>query len=323
MKNDIHTLKLINSNPTGLGISKEVLHSIIGQRSATKVLGFLAESHNEDTPFPTILLTGSHGLGKSFLAGKVAEALGRKFVEVNCSELETNKDLVEGIFINSVMGDVPVTLLFDEAHKISSDPRALLLSYLNPSKTNCNHVKYKQTIIEYDMTLINVVFATTDAYKMIKPLRNRCQEIYLGHYKNRDLLEILKMYCPDIVIECDKSDIAYACRGRARDTFRLAEHIQRFCNTSNTTVLTQEGWEILKDVFGIFPLGLNAQEVHLLQIIQESGVISCRNIAIRMGISEENVSSEMEIRPKELGLIDNGTRGRFLTDSGDKYAKSI
>ena len=317
-----NTIKLISKGMPAIPNSS-LLSNVIGQKGATKKLKFFVESHSKDTPFPTVLLTGSHGLGKSYLAKMIAGALGRKFVEVNCSDLKSVSDLMEGVLLKMVMGNVPTTILFDEAHALSFDVRTLLLSLLNPNSQDCNHVAYKESIIEYDMRLINVVFATTDSYKIPKPLRNRCEESYLSHYSNEDLFLIMKMYCPDVDFLCDKEDLAYACRGRARDTFMLAGHVERLCHMEKTITLTHTRWEKLKDVFGIFPLGLNAQEIELLNIIKDTGTISCRNIAIKMGIEEENVHSEIEIRPKELGLMDNGSRGRFLTDEGAKYISDL
>ena len=50
----------------------EVFKTVIGQPEACKKLGFFIDSHSEATPFPTMLFSGSQGLGKSYMAKKVA-----------------------------------------------------------------------------------------------------------------------------------------------------------------------------------------------------------------------------------------------------------
>jgi Holliday junction DNA helicase RuvB len=90
---------------------------------------------------------------------------------------------------------------------------------------------------------------------------------------------------------------------------------------SNT--LTFDNWKSLTEIFGIFPMGLNAQEIKVMRILAEHTVLSCHNIAVMMMVEEENISSEIEVRPKELGLIENTPKGRKLTTSGIAYLKKV
>ena len=64
------------------------LEGFIGQESAIKKIKFYALSNCDETPFPTLLFSGSHGLGKTFLAEKVANVLKRDFVTVNCGSIK-------------------------------------------------------------------------------------------------------------------------------------------------------------------------------------------------------------------------------------------
>jgi len=300
-------------------VNSAVLRDIIGQDDARKKLVFFVDSHSNETPFPTMLFSGSQGLGKTFMAEKISKALGRRLIEVNCTTIETDKQFIEQILLERVIGDKPVTLLLDESHKLSSEVTNLLLSFLNPNSDNANSVNYKHLSIEYDLSKINVIFATTDAHKMFRPLVNRCEEIYFHTYNEDELYKILKLYLWDHTLKANKKDLALACRGRARDAFKLSQHIKRFCSMRDTNQLTKEGWSELKDIFGIYANGLSKQEVQLLKLIKDEGPISCRNLAIKMNVNENNIESEIEIRVKELGFIMSTSRGRCLTDEGEKY----
>jgi len=90
-----------------------------------------------------------------------------------------------------------------------------------------------------------------------------------------------------------------------------------------TNMLTREGWENIKHIFGIYPNGLNDQEVDLLRILADNSPISCLNIAFRMGVNERNVEEEIEIRPKEIGFVRNTSQGRILTAEGVQYLQGI
>lgn len=303
-------------------VNPAIFNGIFGQNEACRKLSFFTDSHSAETPFPTLLFTGSQGLGKSYMASKVATALGRDLVEVNCANIITAKDFVETILFEKIMGNKCKTLLLDEAHQLSDDVTTLLLSFLNPSKEHKNRIAYKNLTLEYDFSKVNVIFATTDAHKMFKPLKNRCVEIYFHLYSNDELFSILQSYS-GIGFLCDKQDISYACRGRARDAFILSQHIQRYCKMNKINTLTNEGWKELKDIFNIYLCGLNSQEIELMKVLNEGIPVSCHNIAVRLGVNESNVEEELEVRPKELGFVSSNSRGRILTESGIQYLKSI
>ena len=300
-----------------------VLNDIIGQDDARKKLSFFVASHSPTTPIPTLLFTGSQGLGKSYMANKIAIATGREMVEVNCGTINTSKDFVEKIIFGKVLGNTPKTILLDEAHKLSPEVTTLLLTLLNPNERNVNLVSYSNLLIEYDFRKLNTILATTDAYKIFKPLLNRCVEVYFQLYSNDELYRILEHYLPDITISCDKEDLAYACRGRARDAFILSQNIKRYCLMEGIRTFDEAGWQNIKSIFNIHTYGLNTQEIKLMTEIQNGGPISSGNIAIKMGVSIQNVESELEIRARELGFIENTQRGRILTDKGLAYLSLV
>ena len=303
------------SNATDMSVFK----GIVGQKEAIKKLGFFVSSHSENTPFPTMLFTGSQGLGKSFMSAKIAEALGRDLVEVNCGTIEKSSDFVEKVLLDQVGGNKGKVLLLDEAHQLSPDITTLLLTLLNPNQDNKNYITYKSWMLEYDFSKITTILATTDAHKIFKPLLNRCVEIYYHLYDNKELFRILKQYLKGIKITADPTDLAYACRGRARDAFILSQNIQRYCVMNETNELTEEGWEDLREIFSIHVRGLNSSEIELMRILDECGPMSCSNLAIKMGVNPNNIESELEIRPRELGLIKSSPKGRCLTEKGEIY----
>lgn len=302
-------------------VSNGVFEHVIGQDEARAMLDFFIRSHNFNTPFPNLLFTGGHGLGKTFFAGKVAKALGRQFVEVNCGDVKTAEDFIKVVFYSIFQTGKATTLLLDEVHSLSNDVTTLLLTLLNPTSKHVNAFAYKGAIINWDMTLINVVFATTDAYKIFKPLRNRCQEVYFYPYSDDDMYEIVKGYIPDITLLCSKKDLALTCRGRARDAFILSTNIRRYVNISRRKELSQEDLNILKGMLGILPMGLKRSEVELLKAVAEHGPVSSGNLAIKLMVNQNNIEEELEIRLRELGMIESSSRGRVITQLGSQYLK--
>ena len=297
-------------------------YRVVGQNSVKNKLEFFLKSNKSNAAMPTFLFTGSHGLGKTYTAETIARSLSRRFVEVNCQTVETTKDLVEKILLDKVLGEKPVTLLLDEAHRLNDSITTLLLTLLSPNKDNMNILEYRDCKIVFDLTRINTIFATTDSYKMFPALVNRCETVYFNSYNNAELIEMLQMYLPTIILKANKEDMAYACRGRGRDTYLLAQKIKRYCDTNDSTCIDQVGWDYLKSIFGIHELGLNDQELNLIRIVNDAGTISCSGIATKMMISEDTVEAEIEPRPRELGLLTSTSRGRQLTKEGLDYIKN-
>jgi holliday junction DNA helicase RuvB len=298
-------------------------NNVIGQEAALNKLSFFLDTHDANTPVPTFLFTGSHGLGKTYVAEKLATCMGRRFIETNCGMLNTDRDLIESVLLKRVIGDTPCTIFFDESHRLNSEVTTILLSLLNTSSNMQNVITYKNWEIIFDLSKINVVFATTDAYRMFGPLVNRCERIYFEGYSPDELLDMLKLYSPGISFNCDLDELANACRGRGRDAFQLAQKINRFTKRNHLRVMNDKAWKQLKKIFEIQPLGLNRQEVELIHIVKQHGTISVANIALAMMINTDNVESEIEVRPRELGLLQSTSRGRSLTKKGEAYIQKI
>jgi len=321
--NGKYVIHLVPNRDCNDPINTSIFDKIVGQAEAIRKLRFFIESHSDATPFPNMLFTGSQGLGKSFMSAEIAKSMNRELVEVNCGTIESSKDLVEGILMEKVMGDTPKILLLDEAHKLSPDITALLLTLLNPNKENKNLLAYKNWLLECDFRNVATILATTDAHRIFKPLVNRCTEVYFRLYDNKDLFRIVRNYCKGVKITASKTDVAYACRGRARDAFILSQNIQRYCVMHGANELTPEGWKSLKQIFSVHNKGLKTSEVDLMKILADSGPMSCNNLAIKMGVNPDNIESELEIRPRELGLLKSTPKGRCLTKDGEKYLATI
>jgi len=297
-----------------------IFDSIIGQSECCKQLSMLVNSHSLETPFPTLLFSGSQGLGKTYMAQKVASALGRELVEINCGSIKTTSDLMN-VLINRVAGETPKTILFDESQELQDEVSESLKTLLAPNEDLSNTFNYKSYTFQYDFRKYNVIFATTDAYKMERALVNRCKKLYFHLYEKADLIKILNHYLPSTFFSCDQTALSYACRGRARDTFFLSQDIKRYCNLRKTSTITESGWKEFQEIFGIYPYGLKSEEVELLKILEKCEPCSIHSLAVKMGVKEKNIELELEVRLRELGFIDNTARGRILTEDGKAYLK--
>jgi len=296
-----------------------IFKAFVGQEAAVKKLQFFLSSQGTPTVFPTLLFTGSHGLGKTYLAQKLASNMHRRFIEINAATLESGNDFLNKILMERVMGDTPATILIDEAHALHSEVTDILLTLLSPNDSGKNHIRSGHYTLEYDMAKVNLILATTDAFCLFNALVNRTERIYFEPYKPQELLDMLRLYLPDIVLECNVKELADACRGRGRDAYRLAQHVARYCHMQGTKVFSHKGWAELKGIMEICPLGLNKQEVALLGLIGANEPIAASNLAAFLMIGEAAMTAELEPRLRELNLISTSSKGRLLTAQGKQY----
>ena len=315
---DVLTMPIIFGE-NDLNVNLDLMDSIIGQTEAIGKLKFYAEAHSMGCHMPTLLFTGSHGLGKTFLSEMLAKTLNREFILINASDIKSVESFKEFI-MDKVSGINPKTVLIDESHELNDKVGTLLLSLLNPNKNGYNDMAYDNNHdLRYDFNKINLIFATTDAHAMLAPLKNRCKSVYFHPYENHELISILKMYLPDIDFDCDIEDLSWACRGRARDAYLLSDEIRRYCTMKKTKSLNGKGWNTLKMILSIHAYGLYTEEVNLLHVLADHNRISAKNLAAYVGRDIKSVEDELEPRLKELGFIGSDSRGRFLTDKGKAY----
>ena len=64
------TLKLVKTEKINKEFQESYFTEIIGQSSAIEQLCFYGEKYKQDGIFPTLLLKGSHGLGKTYFSKK-------------------------------------------------------------------------------------------------------------------------------------------------------------------------------------------------------------------------------------------------------------
>jgi Holliday junction resolvasome RuvABC ATP-dependent DNA helicase subunit len=298
-------------------VDLSVFDKVIGQSSVLDQLKFYIEGYVNTGIFPTLLFKGSHGLGKTYVARQLAYSLGRRFVEVNCGSINSLDEFIGDVLLKDVIGEGDVTILLDESHKLNSDISVFLLSMLAPNSSGKTVTKYRNMEIIYDFRHINVVFATTDSYKMLGPLLNRCRDITFRLYNDNELKDLLSFYCGDLEFHCDLDSVISACRGRARNAVLLSEDLK---NASNgNLILDQSEWETYCRIFGVNDYGIKDEEIEYLKIVKKSGHISSSNIAKRMGLNKNNIELDIEPRLMELNFVESTSRGRCLTSSGVLY----
>lgn len=299
-------------------IRPKTFDTYIGQSGLKDTLKITIQAAKKrEVPLDHLLFYGPPGLGKTTLAGVIAQEMGVDIKITSAPALERPRDII-GILMSLQGGEI---LFIDEIHRLNKVAEEILYPamedfYLDMTTGKSQTVKTLRVPIP-KFTLIG---ATTKAGELSGPLRDRFGIIHrLEFYTDKELSEVIKRTAGILDIEIDEKGalaIARRSRGTPRIANRLIKRVSDYAIVKHDGEITEEIANTALDILKIDEYGLDTTDRNLLKLIIEKydgGPVGVETIAAAIGEDVRTIEDVCEPFLLQSGLLQRTPRGRKVS----------
>ncbi|AIF51441.1 Holliday junction branch migration DNA helicase RuvB [Pelosinus sp. UFO1] len=300
------------------------LNEYIGQDKVKNNLSiFVQAALSREEALDHVLLYGPPGLGKTTLAGIIANELGVNFRVTSGPAIERAGDLA-ALLTNLGENDV---LFIDEIHRLSRHVEEILYSAMEDYALDIIIGKGPSArSIRLDLAPFTLIGATTRAGALASPLRDRFGVICrLEYYTTEDLKYIVNRTAEVLNVEIEDGgalEIAKRSRGTPRIANRLLKRVRDYAQIAGNGIITDITADKALAMLEVDKCGLDKTDRNmLLAIIQnfKGGPVGLDTLAAI--ISEENETIEDVYEPflLQMGFLQRTPRGRVATQKAYEH----
>ena len=290
----------------------------IGQSALKDTLKITIEAAKKrEKPLDHLLFYGPPGLGKTTLAGVIANEMGVSIKITSAPALERPRDII-GILMSLEEGQI---LFIDEIHRLNKVAEEILYPAMEDFYLDMTTGK-SQTVktLRVPLPKFTLIGATTKAGELSGPLRDRFGIIHrLQFYTDKELAQVIKRTAQILDIEIDEQG-AYAIAKRSRGTPRIAnrliKRVSDYAIVKHDGKINQEIANKSLDILEIDEFGLDNTDRNLLKLIIEKydgGPVGIETIAAAIGEDSRTIEDVCEPYLLQCGLLQRTPRGRKVS----------
>jgi Holliday junction DNA helicase RuvB len=294
------------------------LTDYLGQPKVKESLSVLIEAaaaRNE--PLDHVLLSGPPGLGKTTLAGVIANELGVAMKTTSGPAIERSGDLA-AILTNLEERDV---LFIDEIHRLNRQVEEVLYPAMEDFVLDVVIGKGPAArSLRLEVPHFTLVGATTRTGLLTAPLRDRFgMSFRLDYYASSELEAIVKRSASILGVEIDDegaAEIARRSRGTPRLANRLLKRVRDYAQVRHDGRVDEEIAAEALAFFEVDHLGLDKMDLRILEtlIVKFSGrPVGLNTLATSVGEDVETLEDVYEPFLLQLGFLMRTPKGRQAT----------
>lgn len=305
-------------------IRPKSFESYIGQSGIKDTLKITIQAAKQrELPLDHLLFYGPPGLGKTTLAGVIAEEMGVDIKITSAPALERPRDII-GILMSLKGGEI---LFIDEIHRLNRVTEEILYPAMEDFYLDMTTGK-SQTVktLRVPLPKFTLIGATTKAGELSGPLRDRFGIIHrLEFYTNDELAKVITRTAGILNIEIDEKGayaIARRSRGTPRIANRLVKRVSDYALVKHNGKINESIANDALDVLKIDAFGLDTTDRSLLKLIIEKydgGPVGIETIAAALGEDVRTLEDVCEPFLLQAGLLQRTPRGRKVSPQGYRH----
>ena len=297
----------------------QYLKDYIGQEKAKQNLKIYIEAAKQrKESLDHVLFYGPPGLGKTTLAGIIANEMGVHMKVTSGPAIEKPGEMA-AILNNLQEGDV---LFVDEIHRLNRQVEEVLYPAMEDFAIDIMIGKGATArSIRLDLPHFTLVGATTRAGLLTAPLRDRFGVIHhLEFYTENELKTIIIHSARILGVEIDDegaAEMAKRSRGTPRLANRLLKRVRDFAQVKYDGKITKEVASFALDLLEVDKYGLDQTDRYILNTIIhkfQGGPVGLDTLAAAIGEDSGTIEDVYEPYLIQNGFLNRTPRGRMATE---------
>ncbi len=290
----------------------------IGQTEVKENLKvFISAAKQRKEALDHVLFYGPPGLGKTSLAGLIAQEMGVHIKITTGPAIERPGDMA-AILNNLAEGDV---LFIDEIHRLNRQVEEILYPAMEDFAVDIMIGKGPSAkSIRLDIPHFTLIGATTRAGLLSAPLRDRFGLLnHMEFYKVSELAQIVKNSAKVLEVEIDQEgaeEIARRSRGTPRLANRLLRRVRDFAQVKFDGKIDLAIARHALDALKVDPNGLDAVDRKMLMTMMDlynGGPVGIDTLAASIGEDAGTIEDVCEPYLMQQGFLQRTPRGRMVT----------
>jgi Holliday junction DNA helicase, RuvB subunit len=297
----------------------QLLQEYIGQEKAKGNLKIYIEAAKQrGDALDHVLFYGPPGLGKTTLAGIIANEMGVNFKVTSGPAIEKPGEMA-AILNNLQEGDL---LFVDEIHRLNRQVEEVLYPAMEDYAIDIMIGKGATArSIRLDLPKFTLVGATTRAGLLSAPLRDRFGVVHhLEFYTEQELTTIIIHSAKVLGVEMEQKgaiEMAKRSRGTPRLANRLLKRVRDFAQVKYDGIITEEVANFALDLLEVDKHGLDQiDRLILVTMIEkfQGGPVGLDTLAAVIGEDSGTLEEVYEPYLIKNGFLNRTPRGRVVTD---------